>query len=81
MRYNFKAGMLLKRKEVGGRRYVIAGEEDVPGVRIQKSGVRTKSICSPPTAYCRLPTAVVGGRRYVVGGEEQVPSGRIQESE
>ena len=25
--------MLLKRKEVGGRRYVVRGEEQVPGVR------------------------------------------------
>jgi hypothetical protein len=36
MRYMFKAGMLLKRKEVGGRQYV-GGEEQVPGGRIQES--------------------------------------------
>jgi hypothetical protein len=31
--YEFKPGMLLKRKDVGGRRYVVGGEEQVPGVR------------------------------------------------
>jgi hypothetical protein len=39
--YEFKAGMLLKRKDVGGRRYVVGGEKQGPGVRCQVVGGST----------------------------------------
>src|SRR5208337_1860596 len=35
-----------------------------PGFRIQESGVRMKSICFPPSAYCQLPTESEGGWRW-----------------
>jgi len=55
----------------------------VVGGEGQDSGVRIKSICSPPTAFCVLPTDTVDGRSQVVGGgrtgvrsqdEEYLPS-------
>jgi hypothetical protein len=54
--YALKAGMLLKRKEVDGRSQTV-GEgrtgftSQDSGFSSRESGVRIKSICSPPTAY------------------------------
>ena len=59
--------MSLKRKDVGGRwgknRSQDTGfriqevKEQVYGGRSQESGVRMKSICFPPSAFCLLLTA------------------------
>jgi hypothetical protein len=35
--------MLLKRKDVAGRQYVVGGREQVPGVRSQKIGSMQKA--------------------------------------
>jgi hypothetical protein len=43
MRFEHKAGMLLKRKDVAGRQYVVGGREQVPGVRSQKIGSMQKA--------------------------------------
>jgi hypothetical protein len=55
--YNFKTGMLLKGKDVGCRRYVVGGEEQVPGVRCQVSGFTGQDEGHLPSADCLLPTA------------------------
>jgi hypothetical protein len=43
---------------VDGRWYVVGGRWGRGGFRIEELGVRTKSICFPPSAYSRLPTAI-----------------------
>ena len=55
---------------------MVGGEKQVPGGRIQESGVRMKSICFPLSAFCRLPAAFEGGgmervlRRHASPGQD-----------
>ena len=53
--YEFKAGMLLKTKDVGGRRYVVGGEEQGLGVRFQVVGGSTAVLQPGVFLVCLLP--------------------------
>ena len=45
----------IQGEQVPGVGFQVSGARGWTG--IQDSGVRAKSVCSPPTAYCGLPTA------------------------
>jgi hypothetical protein len=57
--YASKAGILLKRKEVDGRRYFVGGENQVPGVG-GKIGVRSQNEEHLLSADCLLPLKAAG---------------------